>query len=197
MLGGSGYPEVTSASRRTVAALLASMLLTAFAVGWVWEVARTNRDNASVAFNQAMTNHHAQAVAISMILHERVSDPDLLAVARDIVLTQQAQIGAMGSHLDAIGANRAGSGHVMKGMASPADIASLSTLSDAAAARLGISLLIAHHRGGVEMAEHYLQEGLDRPSARLAERIVAGQSSEIELLRQLADRFEPDTSSGS
>jgi hypothetical protein len=39
------------------------------------------------------------------------------------------------------------------------------------------------------MAEDYLAEGIDRPSARLAERIVTAQASEIELLETLAARF--------
>jgi uncharacterized protein (DUF305 family) len=177
-------------SRRSLIVVCCSALLAAFAGGWVWNVAGQGQQSSSVSFNQSMTTHHAQAVTIALILHERVTDADLRAVARDIVLTQQAQIGAMGAHLDSIGASRAGTGHRMIGMASPSDIAALQTLPADQAARLGIELLIAHHRGGVEMSTGYLSEGLDSFSARLAEGIIAAQQSEIELLGQLATRFD-------
>lgn len=178
-----------SLNRRTLLALIGSALLAAFSIGWVWQVADGTRDRATVEFNQAMTNHHAQAVSIGMILHEMDVDPDLRTVARDIVLTQQAQIGAMGARLDTLGAPRSGAGHRMIGMASPADIAELQTLPPDAAARFGIDLLIAHHRGGVQMARDFLSEGLDRHASLLAERIVTAQESEIELLEKLAARY--------
>jgi uncharacterized protein (DUF305 family) len=178
-----------STTKRNLAVVLLSALVAAFAAGWVWQVAVASRDQATVAFNQAMTNHHAQAVTIALILHERSEDPDLRAVSRDVILTQQAQIGAMGAHLDQLGAPRAGVGHRMVGMASPADLSALQTLPSDAATRLGLKLLTAHHQGGVLMASEALTEGIDRPSARLAESIVAAQNSEIQLLKLIAERL--------
>src|SRR5687768_6203740 len=57
-------------------------------------------DPVDVGFAQDMKTHHAQAVEMSAIVHERSDDPDLGYLALDIMTTQQAQIGMMSGWLD-------------------------------------------------------------------------------------------------
>ena len=77
----------------------------------------------------------------------------------------------------------------MPGMASDADIERLKQLSGVAAERLFLKLMIAHHEGGIEMAQAVLPL-TDRDEVKmLATTIVNGQMAEIDQMQQmLADR---------
>ena len=67
----------------------------------------------------------------------------------------------------------------MPGMASPADLKRLDAASGVAAERLFLQLMIAHHRGGVRMAQAVL-ERTNRPEVvGLAQAIKAAQAAEI------------------
>jgi uncharacterized protein (DUF305 family) len=46
-------------------------------------------------FLRDMAVHHAQAVEMSMIVHEKSDDPEIVYLASDIALTQHGQIGYM------------------------------------------------------------------------------------------------------
>jgi len=61
-----------------------------------------------------------------------------------------------------------------------------------------LKMMIPHHEGAVEMARLVLQHGRDPLTRRLAEEIIAGQTSEIESMkRRLAILSErPDTDPG-
>jgi uncharacterized protein (DUF305 family) len=141
--------------------------------------------SSSAQFNQAMMYHHSQAVTMAMTIVQRGENADLVTVARDIVLTQQTQIGAMGAHLDIIGASRVGDGHRMPGMATSQEVAALQTLPVGDAQREMVRLMILHHIGGVEMAEQALMKDLNAETRRLALAIANSQKSELELLQQL------------
>ena len=77
----------------------------------------------------------------------------------------------------------------MPGMATDADLAQLQTLSGDDAERLFLTLMIAHHRGGVEMAEAVLERTDERVVVSLATGIVNSQTSEIEYMQQLLDEI--------
>jgi hypothetical protein len=51
-------------------------------------------------FARDMSTHHAQAVELAMLAHEKGSDPEVRQVGADIAMTQQAQIGMMQTWLD-------------------------------------------------------------------------------------------------
>jgi uncharacterized protein (DUF305 family) len=46
-----------------------------------------------------MSTHHAQAVAMAMIVYPKATDPDVRVMAYDIALTQENQIGMMATWL--------------------------------------------------------------------------------------------------
>lgn len=77
----------------------------------------------------------------------------------------------------------------MPGMATFEQLEELGTLTGVAAERMFLELMIAHHQGGVEMAEAVLDRTDTRVVVDLATGIVKAQQSEIELMeRMLATR---------
>ncbi len=172
----------------TVVAFVVSIVAAGTVLGFT--LGRDSRPSSpTISFNQAMIKHHTQAVTMAMTIVRRGEEPDLIVVARDIVLTQQAQIGAMGAHLDILGASRVGENHPMPGMATNDQIAELETLPTRAAEAQMIRLMIDHHQGGVSMASDALEQNLDPVTERLAKSIVASQQNEINLLNTLLARL--------
>jgi uncharacterized protein (DUF305 family) len=175
--------------------------------------------SAEAGFARDMQAHHLQAVDMSIIVRDRTNDEPTRLLAYDIARTQQQQAGQMyawltmwklpqasrepvmtwmsrplidgSSHDHGGGANA--SAHVpgspMPGLATGEQLAQLKSLSGVEAERLFLELMIAHHKGGVDMAEAVLQRTDNRLVTSLAKGMVAAQLSEIELMEQmLAER---------
>lgn len=186
----------------TTAALLGGLVLgQGMAAGGVERVT----DPVSLGFLRDMSTHHAQAVRMSEIAHRRSADPDLHHLAFDILSTQQGQIGIMTGWLDLWEQGQRGSaepmawaghGGAMPGMATDAEIELLDTLPVAEMEEQWLRLMIRHHRGAVPMASAAAERAGSPETAALAERMRAGQQSEIDLMqRLLAERglpLEPD-----
>lgn len=80
-------------------------------------------------------------------------------------------------------------GGPMPGLATPEQIGELRTLAGVAAEQHYLALMIAHHIGGVDMAEALLDRSTYRSTANFARAVVASQTSEIDLMeRMLAER---------
>jgi uncharacterized protein (DUF305 family) len=158
---------------------------------------------ADAGFARDMQVHHAQAVEMSLIVRDRTTDDTVRRLAYDILRTQQQQAGQMYAWLELWNLPQAsnqppmtwagGMGHdmgggggtaatAMPGMASAADLQRLGTLQGRDAERLYLQLMIAHHEGGVEMAEA-AERLAHRPEVLgLARKIVAAQESEIAVM---------------
>ncbi|MBV1778980.1 DUF305 domain-containing protein [Paeniglutamicibacter sp. ABSL32-1] len=163
-------------------------------------------------FARDMQTHHHQAVQLSMIIREHSTNTAVRSMAYDMALTQQQQSGQMFAWLETWGlpqtgesmtwmngllseeASHAGHGSVAPGephtmasmgMASEADIQRLTTARGETADRQFLTLMVAHHKGGVEMAEAYLQRGNNPMVAAFANKIVTTQQAEISALTQL------------
>ncbi|MFB4312430.1 DUF305 domain-containing protein [Actinomadura sp. GTD37] len=182
---------------RRVTVVLAVLVLAAGAVFAAVAAARSGRpgaDGPEAGFARDMSTHHAQAVRMSFIVRERTDDADVRLLAYDVITTQQAQIGMMTAWLDEwdlpktdpSGRMRWMSGHgghgvgaAMPGMATRGQLAELEEASGRAAEILFLRLMIAHHRGGADMADAVrARTGHDRVR-RLARTMAAGQRSEI------------------
>ena len=158
-----------------------------------------NESSADVGFARDMSRHHLQAVTMAEAVRARTVDPELRSLTQDIALTQQAQVGMMTAWLELWGYTANGSGPamawmgmptegLMPGMATPEEVAALSTLPIAEAEEQFLALMVAHHSGGVSMAEGATALA-DRPEVvSLAQGIAAAQSSEIEYLQSLLAR---------
>jgi uncharacterized protein (DUF305 family) len=75
----------------------------------------------------------------------------------------------------------------MPGMATREQLAELRSLTGTDAERLFLTLMIAHHRGGVEMAEAVLERTDERVVRDFATGVVTAQSGEIDYMQDLLD----------
>lgn len=171
-------------------------------------------DSVEAGFARDMSEHHAQAVAMSLEVIQDSDSTDVDVLAYDIATSQSNQIGRMqgwlsswdlslartgdrmtwmpdsmemgsGGHTGgAMSTGRPGSPDYrpMPGMASLAEMDELDAVEGTDAEILYLQLMITHHVAGVQMARAAAEEAGDQQVVRLAEAMVAGQQSEIDLM---------------
>lgn len=136
-------------------------------------------DSADVGFVRDMYEHHAQAVEMSLIFREKTENRTLRAIAYDIATSQGNQMGQMEGLLKVWdrpmaregqpmqwmsgGGHQHGSGSssrpmiqdngLMDGMASPEQMQQLRDATGTEAEKLFLTLMITHHKAGIEMAK--------------------------------------------
>ncbi|MER5355144.1 DUF305 domain-containing protein [Kitasatospora sp. NPDC002551] len=164
-------------------------------------------DSPEAGFARDMSTHHQQAVDLSFIVRDRTSDEPTRTLAFDIINTQANQRGMMMGWLDQWGLTQhspakpmawmamGGHGHgadyqahdgsLMPGMATTTQLAKLRSLSGRDAEVFYLQLMLEHHKGGVEMAQGYVDVARNPAEKRLAESMVAGQTSEIGLITDM------------
>ena len=171
-------------------------------------------NSAEAGFARDMQVHHQQGVELAMIVRDTTDDPDTRLLAYDIATTQAQQAGQMYGWLNEWGVSQAGSeppmtwmslpvegaadhaghgthqpGSPMPGLATSAQVEELRTLSGVEAERRFLELMIAHHQGGVDMADAVLARSSYGVVERLAQSIVDSQKAEIDLMTaMLAER---------
>jgi uncharacterized protein (DUF305 family) len=188
-----------------IAGLVGGLLL---GRGTAAESAERVTDPVSLGFVRDMGVHHAQAVRMSEIAHRRSADPKVNYLAFDILSTQQGQIGIMSGWLELWAQTPGGSaepmawmGHTgpMPGMATDDEVAELNTLPVPAMEERFLRLMIRHHRGAVPMADAAAETATSAAVAAFAEKMSAGQQSEVHLMQSmLADRgLQPEPASAS
>jgi len=141
------------------------------------------------AFIDAMVPHHREAIAMAREAKKAgLSQPELVELADDIILTQQLEIDDMlqwreewfgSKKLKPSSAASLGLDEDAMGMQhNPGAIAEADDIDGAFAAAM-----IPHHEGAIEMAELAKDEGEHAEIRELAEAIIGAQSSEIKILR--------------
>jgi uncharacterized protein (DUF305 family) len=152
-------------------------------------------DSPEVSFVRDMSVHHAQAVDMAERIRKRTDDPALALIAADIALTQQNQIGRFSGWLEQwqLSPSKANTGpmaghNVMPGMATNQNVASISTLPIVDAERTFLTLMIKHHQGGVTMATNEFPNTTRPEVKRMAQSIIASQTSEINALTELFNK---------
>jgi uncharacterized protein (DUF305 family) len=152
--------------------------------------------SAEAGFARDMSQHHAQAVEMAMLIIDRTDDLRIEGLAKDIALTQQNQIGQMLGWLDIWGLSTARdepamawmdhpAGEPMPGLATREELNALADLSGEEADREFLRLMIRHHQGGVPMAEALLERSDNEIVTRLARSIVESQSAEVRTMESL------------
>ena len=120
-----------------------------------------NADHApgDVAFMQGMIVHHQQAVDMAKLAKDRTNNKDVTAAATRIEASQKDEMKFMSDWLTQRGEPVAmpamdhahhGDHSMMKGMATPAQMAELAAASGTAFDRLFFQLMIAHHKGALD-----------------------------------------------
>lgn len=163
----------------------------------------TAHNDVDTGFLQDMRIHHEQAVVMSTIYLAAAPEGNstLRMIAREIMLEQQMETGRMVQLLRLFGAAETNeSDQVMGWMGTPVPLSrmpgyatdeeldSLYRSRNAEADELFITLMIAHHQGGVHMAEHAAANGKNDEVRAFARLIIEAQSSEIGELQRLKSR---------
>jgi uncharacterized protein (DUF305 family) len=149
-----------------------------------------------------MRSHHDQAVQMAfMYLALPDTDPGLRVVARNILLSQGIDIGRMIQLLrdmdEPEAAAETDEAMAWMGMATPRDrmpgLATEEQLDEfgasrgAAADRMFVDLMTAHHQGGIHMAEFAATEADNDEVRAMAESMATSQAEEIAELQGLID----------
>lgn len=160
----------------------------------------TAHNDVDTGFLQDMRIHHEQAVVMATIYMGAAPDGNstLRTIARGILLEQQMETGRMVQLLRIFKtAETNESDQVMGWMGTPiplsrmpgyatdAELEKLYQSRNAQADELFITLMIAHHKGGIHMAEYTVENGKNSEVIAFAELIVESQSSEIGELTRL------------
>lgn len=160
----------------------------------------TAHNSVDTGFLQDMRIHHEQAVVMATIYLGAAPNGNstLRTIAREIMLEQQMETGRMVQLLRMFKAAETNeSDQVMGWMGTPiplsrmpgyatdAELEKLYQSRDTQADELFITLMIAHHKGGVHMAEYAAENGKNNEVIAFAELIVESQSSEVGELTRL------------
>ena len=186
-------------------AILAAGLLAAVSLLAGWALAGTGDASEGVpgegsvdaGFARDMQTHHAQAVDMALLVRDRTDDETIRTLALDILLTQQQQRGQMFGWLAGWGLPQSSTepamawmgmaGMPMMGLASDAAVDRLAAAEGREAERIFLDLMIAHHQGGIQMAE-YAETNAEQPEIRhLASTMTASQANEIQAMQDLLD----------
>ena len=142
-------------------------------------------NDADISFLTGMKPHHEQAVEMSDMVLAAGPPAPVAELARQVKAAQAPEIEQMTKMLTDLGQPGAsgaqGGGHSAGhgGMMSEGDMAALRTAKGAAAARLYLEGMIAHHEGAIEAAETELGDGKYEPARQLATSIAQDQAAEI------------------
>ncbi|WP_328461906.1 DUF305 domain-containing protein [Actinoplanes sp. NBC_00393] len=202
--GAMTAPGAGPSNRRfgyTAVAVLLVGLLLGVAAGLVVPRLRTpGEDSVEAGFLRDMSTHHAQAVEMAMIAHAGSDTPHIVTFSADIATTQQAQIGYMQAwlrdwHLDPTGSaepmawmpNSDGSivDGLMPGMATSEQMAALRKATGKELDVQFLTLMRAHHLGGVHMAQEAVELSDDENVDWIAQSMVKAQQGEIQLIDSL------------
>ena len=169
--------------------------------------------SAEAGFARDMQVHHQQGVELAMIVRDAGDDPDVRLLAYDIATTQAQQSGQLYGWLRSWGLSQAGTepsmtwmtrpsadadaahdmhdadthapGAPMPGLATPEQVAALRAATGVDAERRFLELMIAHHRGAIEMADAALARSSNDVVVPFARSIVQSQEAEIALMEDL------------
>ena len=208
-LAASGDVPTPGRGRRgwllLVAALLVGALL-GLGIGLLVPHLRTpGDDSVEAGFLRDMSTHHAQAVEMSMIVHQTSTDPEIVYLASDIALTQHGQIGYMQAwlrdwHLSPTSSQQpmawmpdsAGSvvNGLMPGMATPEQMADLRKATGKDLDVQYLTLMRQHHLGGIHMAQEAVKLSHNDDVKWLAGTMVTSQQGEITVIDNLLKKIQ-------
>ncbi|SFO92750.1 DUF305 domain-containing protein [Qipengyuania nanhaisediminis] len=157
-----------------------------------------------VVFMQGMITHHRQAVQMAELAPDRTSNDAVSKIAAGILATQKDEIAFMTEWLEARGeavamdhSMHAGhAGHsIMKGMATPAQMAELAASSGTDFDRQFLRLMIEHHKGALTMVKtlHEAPGSAYEPVMfEFTNDVVSDQQAEIDRMNALLAQLSSD-----
>jgi uncharacterized protein (DUF305 family) len=199
-------PRPGSLRRVLIAVIAIAALLVAGGAGYV--IGHRNSDSTPSAtsvdagFAWDMSVHHTQAVTMASWVRDHTTDGNIKVLAFDIETSQISQIGQMQGWLDSWGLPAqttqtemswmAGSGHsglsadgLMPGMATPAEITKLESLTGKAMDVYFLQLMMVHHQGGLPMVQWAETHASQSYVRNAAAKMDQSQSSELLQMEQM------------
>ena len=140
-----------------------------------------------LAFIDAMIPHHQGAIAMSKDARDAgLSDPDLIAIAANILTSQQREIDQMRAWRNKWYPGEPTVGHPGKALGMTGHDMAMETHMDMGGGNINTrfaAAMLAHHEGAIRMARMALTRAEHPEIRRLAKRIIAAQEAEIDVLR--------------
>ena len=171
---------------------------------------RVQHNSVDVGFLQDMRIHHEQAVAMASVYLDIWIDGNAVVrtIAREIQFDQSFESGRMVQLLRIFGASEVNEtdqamtwmNHThdamssmhdpvplerMPGLATDEQLQELRRAKGVEADKLFAQLMIAHHNGGLQMAEYAVEHGKNNEVLSLAAAMVAAQTSEVVELNRI------------
>ena len=138
-----------------------------------------------IMFAQMMIPHHQQAVDMSTLAETRSTNPEILALAKQIKDAQAPEIKQMTSWIESSGAGMdLGHDMGMGGMLTEEQMTALGKAQGAEFDKLYLEGMIGHHQGALQMAK-MIEDSNNAEAKTLAANIVKSQSAEIEKMKQM------------
>ena len=138
-----------------------------------------------IMFAQMMIPHHQQAVDMSTLAETHTTNPEILALAKQIKDAQAPEIKQMTDWIESSGAGMdMGHDMGMGGMLSDEQMTALDNAQGAAFDKLYLEGMIGHHEGALQMAK-MIENSSNAEAKTLAANIVTSQSAEIEKMKQM------------
>jgi len=189
-----GASSASSWGAGRIAVLVLACAFLAGAVGYLVGDRTSGPPDSDVdtGFLQDMATHHDQAVTMASLATASASDPLVRDLAREVLIEQRYELGLMDAYLQARDEQRGeedrqvmawmGQPHAladMPGYASPEQLDELREADPDEQNELFLELMIAHHQGGVSMAEYAARHAEDPQVRRIAEIMADVQTQEI------------------
>ena len=191
--------------RNPISALLICLviLLTGVGIGSFMTQSSSEfaHNSSDVGFLQDMRIHHEQAVTMAVVYlgASPQGNVTLRTIAREIMLEQSTEAGRMVQMLRMFNESETNETDQvmswmgtplplsrMPGYASDEELDTLYTSRNSEADKIFSTLMIAHHKGGIHMAEHASMHGRNNEVRALANAIIHAQQSEVTELTKLA-----------
>lgn len=150
---------------------------------------------ADIAFASDMVPHHAQAIDLARTALERSANPELTALAEQIVSTQQPEINILNVFLvqwnenpeNRSGPDGGGPESSLPGTVDEATVARLESLGGPEFDKLWLQSMIGQHQGAVELATTEIADGANVDAIAIAENIAAAQEARIAQMKQMLE----------
>ncbi|MDH6531985.1 uncharacterized protein (DUF305 family) [Aurantimicrobium minutum] len=138
-----------------------------------------------IMFAQMMIPHHQQAVDMSTLAETHTTNPELLALAKQIKDAQAPEIEQMTGWINNANASMdMGHDMGMGGMLSDSDMAALAAANGPAFDKLYLEGMIGHHEGALDMAQMVIDSN-NAEAKTLGENIVKSQTAEIAQMKKM------------
>ncbi|MEX5275270.1 DUF305 domain-containing protein [Kocuria sp. CPCC 205235] len=168
------------------------------------EAVTEEHNDADTMFAQMMIPHHQQAVQMSEVMLAKDDlDPDVEELANKVVAAQGPEIDQLKNMLETWGEptsmesggmegkdHGSDSGAGMEGMMTEEQMQELEAAEGAEAAEMYLTMMTAHHRGAIDMAQEQVAEGQNPQAIEMAQKVIEDQEAEIQEMDRLLQQIQ-------